>query len=317
MERAPSASPSAVALAYGLVCVAWGSTYLFIKLGVDVLPPYLLGGARFSIAGALLVFWCLATRRPMPLDRQTLARIVLVGVLFLVLGNGLLNLSEQHLDSGLAALLVVSTPLWMTLLAMTGQGGERLSSLGWAGVLVSLAGVALLVKPFESGVQSSWVGVAAALAASLAWAIGAVYARRRLRGVDPFAASAVETLVAGPLMLAVHLMVERGQPVLWNGQAWLAVGYLATVGSIVGFTAFVYIAHHMPSSKSGTYAYVNPVVAVLLGWWFLDEPVTWRLAIGGVTILAGLLLLYFARVREDVREVQPVPGEAAAAPADA
>ena len=180
---------------------------------------------------------------------------------------------------------------------MTGAKGERLAPAGWVGTIIALAGVAILIKPFESGVQSSWIGVGAVLLSSLAWSCGTVYARRKLRGVDPIAASAIETAVAGPLMLGIHLLVERGQPVEWGGQAWLAVGYLAVMGSLVGFTAFAFLATHMSSSKVGTYAYVNPVVAVLLGWAFLDEAVTARLLLGGVTILGGLLLVYFARVR--------------------
>jgi drug/metabolite transporter (DMT)-like permease len=126
--------------------------------------------------------------------------------------------------------------------------------------------------------------------------------------VDPIAASAVETLIAGPLMLAIHLLVERGQPVEWGGQAWGAVGYLAVMGSLVGFTAFAYLAAHMSSSKVGTYAYVNPVVAVLLGWAFLSEAVTPRLVVGGVTILGGLLLVYVARVRESGGEPRAAVG---------
>jgi drug/metabolite transporter (DMT)-like permease len=229
--------------------------------------------------------------------RDQFARAAGVGVLLLVIGNGLLNTSERHLSSGLAALLVVTFALWTTLFAMLGRGAERLSRLGWLGLLIGLAGVAILVRPFES-VESSWTGVIAVLVASFAWAVGTVYARRSLRGVDPFAASAIETAVAGPLMLGVHLVLERDAPVLWNGQAWLAALYLAGMGSLVGFTAYVYITAHMSSSKVGTYAYVNPVVAVLLGWWILDEAVTWRLLTGGVTVLFGLLLVYLARVRE-------------------
>lgn len=300
-------SPLALAVAYTLVCVVWGSTYLFIKVGVEVLPPYLLGGARFSIAGVLLTVACLATGRRLPADRGTFARAALVGVLLLVIGNGLLNFAEIHMSSGLAALLVTTFPIWTTLLARFGQGAERLAPMGWAGLIVALAGVALLVKPFE-GVESSWPAVGAVLLASLCWAIGTVYARRSLRWADPFGASAVETLVAGPLMLGVHLLLERGQPIEWGGQAWLAVAYLAAMGSVVGFTAFVFLTAHMSSTKVGTYAYVNPVVAVLLGWWILGEAVTWRLALGGATILAGLLLVYAARVRQ--RPVDRPPAEA-------
>ena len=298
MDRPAPARPVAVAIAYAIVCTVWGSTYLFIKLGVEVMPPYLLGGVRFSIAGPVLLAACLATGRLLPRDLATFGRVTLAGVLLLVVGNGLLNFSEIHLSSGLAALLVTTFPIWNTLLGMIGKGGERLAPAGWVGMVVALAGVAILVKPFESGVESSWVGVAAVLLASLSWAAGTVYARRRLRGVDPFAASAIETAMAGPLMLGVHLLVERGQPVEWGGQAWLAIGYLAVMGSLVGFTAFVFLTSHMSSSKVGTYAYVNPVVAVLLGWAFLGEAVTPRLALGGVTILGGLLLVYVARVRE-------------------
>jgi drug/metabolite transporter (DMT)-like permease len=310
VDRPGSASPVALALAYAIVCVVWGSTYLFIKLGVEVMPPYLLGGVRFSIAGPVLVAACLVTGRRLPRDLAAFARVSVVGVLLLVVGNGFLNFSEIHLSSGLAALLVTTFPIWNTLLGMIGSKGERLAPAGWVGTLVALAGVAILVKPFESGVESSWIGVGAVLIASLSWAAGTVYARRRLRGVDPIAASAVETLVAGPLMLAIHLLVERGQPVEWGGQAWGAVGYLAVMGSLVGFTAFAYLAAHMSSSKVGTYAYVNPVVAVLLGWAFLGEAVTPRLVVGGVTILGGLLLVYVARVRES----GGAPGVAAAPP---
>jgi drug/metabolite transporter (DMT)-like permease len=288
-------------VAYALVCVVWGSTYLFIKLGVEVIPPYLLGGVRFSIAGPVMIAACLIGGRRLPRDLATLARIAFVGVLLLVVANGLLNFSEVHLSSGLAALLITMVPLWNTLLGMTGEKGERLAPAGWVGIFVALAGVAILVKPFESGVESSWLGVAAVMLSSLSWSLGTVYARRRIRGVDPVVASAIETTTAGPLMLGVHFLLERGQPVAWGGQAWLAVGYLAVMGSLVGFTAFAFITAHMSSSKVGTYAYVNPVVAVLLGWAFLDEAVTARLLIGGTTILAGLMLIYFARVRESHR----------------
>ena len=298
MDSPPPTSRLALATAYAIVCVVWGSTYLFIKLGVAVMPPYLLGGVRFSLAGPVLLAVCLATGRRMPRDLATFGRVTFVGVLLLVVGNGLLNFSEIHLSTGLAALLVTTFPIWNTLLGMTGPGGERLAPLGWAGLLVALAGVAILVKPFEDGVESSWTGVVAVLLASLSWAMGTVYAKRRLRGVDPIAASAIETAMAGPLMLGVHLLVERGQPVEWGGQAWLAVGYLAAMGSLVGFTAFVFLTSHMSSSKVGTYAYVNPVVAVLLGWAVLGETVTARLALGGITILGGLGLVYVARVRE-------------------
>lgn len=297
-----------VAIAYALVCVVWGSTYLFIKLGVEVLPPYLLGGVRFSLAGAVLVVACLLTGRRLPADRATVLGAVLVGVLLLVVGNGFLNESERHLSSGMAALLVTTFPIWTTLIARFGRGAERLAAAGWAGLLVAIAGVAVLVWPLGGRVEASWTGIGAALVASFAWAVGTVYARRRLSGADPFGASAVETIAAGPLMLAVHFAVERGEPVVWGGQAWLAIGYLAVMGSLVGFTAFVYITANMASSKVGTYAYVNPVVAVLLGWWVLGEPVTWRLALGGATILAGLLLVYAARVR--VRPTDRAPAEA-------
>lgn len=296
MER--PARPALVALAYAIVCVVWGSTYLFIKIGVEVVPPYLLGGVRFSIAGVVLVIVCLVTGRRLPADRGTFLRAAIVGVLLLVVGNGLLNASERHLSSGLAALLMTTFPIWTTLLARFGRGAERLAPSGWAGLAVALAGVAILVRPFDAGTDASWSGIVAALLASLAWAIGTVYARRRLAGQDPLGASAVETIVAGPLMIGVHLVIERGEPIAWGGQAWLAVGYLAVMGSLVGFTAFVYLTAHMTSSKVGTYTYINPAVAVLLGWWVLGEAMTWRLALGGATILAGLLLVYAARVRE-------------------
>jgi drug/metabolite transporter (DMT)-like permease len=125
----------------------------------------------------------------------------------------------------------------------------------------------------------------------MAWSSGTVYARRKLRGVDPVAASAIETAVAGPLMLGIHLLVERGQPIQWGGQAWLAVGYLAVMGSLVGFTAFAYLAAHMSSSKVGTYAYVNPVVAVLLGWLLAGERLEAVHLAAAAMIVLGVVLI--------------------------
>jgi len=296
MPPITKANPVAVAVAYALVCVVWGSTYLFIKIGVAVLPPYLLGAARFTIAGAVMLGITLATGRRIPRDPRVIGHAILVGILLLVLGNGFLNTAQQHLSTGLAALLLTTVPMWNTLIAMLGRQHERLAPIGWVGLIVGLAGVAVLVKPFEA-IESSWFGVVVVLLAAFSWSLGTVHARRRLAHVDALAVSAIENGVAGPLMFAVHLVIERGQPAVWNEQAWVSILYLALVGSLVGFTAFAFITAHMSSSKVGTYTYVNPIVAIVLGWWVLDETLTWRLVLGGVTILAGLLLVYFSRVR--------------------
>ena len=178
------------------------------------------------VSSPSLLAVCLANGRRLP-GRADFLRTAAVGVLLLVVGNGLLNLSEQHLSSGLAALLVVTFALWTTLFAMLGRGAERLSKTGWLGLLIGITGVAILARPFDD-VESSWTGVISILVASFAWAIGTVYARRSLRRVDPFAASAIETTVAGPLMLGVHLLIERNAAVTWNGQAWAAALYLAS-----------------------------------------------------------------------------------------
>ncbi|MEJ2152765.1 MAG: EamA family transporter [Gemmatimonadota bacterium] len=261
-----------------------------------MLPPYLLGAARFTIAGAVMLAVATATGRRIPRDRSVIGHAVLVGILLLVLGNGFLNTAQQHLSTGLAALLLTTVPMWNTLIAMFGRQHERLAPIGWVGLVVGLAGVAILVKPFES-IESSWFGVIVALLAAFTWSLGTVHARRRLAHVDALVASAIANGAAGPLMFGVHLVIERGQPAVWNQQAWISIVYLALVGSLIGFSAFAFIAAHMSSSKVGTYTYVNPVVAIILGWWVLDETLTWRLVLGGVTILAGLLLVYFSRVR--------------------
>ncbi len=305
MPPITKANPVAVTVAYAAVCVVWGSTYLFIKIGVAVLPPYLLGAARFTIAGAVMLGITLATGRRIPRDPRVIGHAILVGILLLVLGNGFLNTAQQHLSTGLAALLLTTVPMWNTLIAMLGRQHERLAPIGWVGLIVGLAGVAVLVKPFEA-IESSWFGVIVVLLAAFSWSLGTVHARRRLAHVDALTVSAIENGVAGPLMFGVHLVIERGQPVVWNEQAWVAILYLAFVGSLVGFTAFAFITAHMSSSKVGTYTYVNPIVAVFLGWVVLGERITWRLAIGGATVLTGLLLVYLARVRE--KQPRDTPG---------
>jgi drug/metabolite transporter (DMT)-like permease len=158
MRAVTPANPVAVAVAYAAVCVVWGSTYLFIKLGVAVLPPYLLGAARFTIAGAVMLAVTTATGRRIPRDRAVIGHAILVGILLLVLGNGFLNTAQQHLSTGLAALLLTTVPMWNTLIATLGRQHERLAPIGWVGLIIGLAGVAILVKPFEA-IESSWFGV--------------------------------------------------------------------------------------------------------------------------------------------------------------
>jgi drug/metabolite transporter (DMT)-like permease len=293
--------PSALRLAAGLgaVYVVWGSTYLAIRFAIESLPPFLMAGARFVVAGALLYAWARATGAARPTRANWRAAAIVGGCLLLV-GNGGVVWSEQRVESGIAALLVTVVPLWLVLLDWLRPGGRR---PGWrvtVGLLLGFAGVTLLVRPGASGGAIDPLGAGVLLVASFSWAWGSLASRRLPLPRSPLLTTGMEMLAGGALLLVASLLA--GEPAAFDpsavtGRSLLALGYLVAFGSLVGFTAYIWLLRVAPPALVGTYAYVNPVVAVFLGWAFAGEPLTARTLVAAAVIVTGVAVITARRTQ--------------------
>ncbi len=291
MARAPVTGR--VWLALATVYVVWGSTYLGIDLAVRTMPPFLMAAVRFLVAGAILYAW--AVRRGDRTDRPTARHWLsafLIAVPMLAVGNAAVGWAEQTLDTGTASLIIASVPLWMALLDRVFYA-QRLARTIVIGLGVGFAGVGLLVAPGGAGGAGSRAGVVLVFG-SLAWAIGSLYSRRAQLPRRPLVAAGMQMLAGGVALTAVAGAsgeIGRVHPSQISLESWLGLGYLVVAGSLLGFTAYMWLLREAPTSLVGTYAYVNPVVAVLLGTLLLGEPLGWRTLLGGGIILAAVALI--------------------------
>lgn len=301
--------PAALATVY----VVWGSTYLAIRVMVETIPPLLGAGVRFLVAGA--VFWAiLAARRGLPAMRVTrveVAGAALVGVLLLFGGNGLVTIAERDVPSGLAALLVGSVPLWVVLLR--GASRERVSPTTLAAVVLGFAGLALLLLPADRPDDAPLGPSLLVVLAAALWAVGSFASRSTRVSLprDAFLSTSVQMLIGGAAMVAAGLAAgEAGDlhPSAISADSALAFAFLITIGSLLAFTAYVWLLQNAPISTVATYAYVNPVIAVFLGWAILSEEVTPLVIAAAAVIVASVAGV----VREESRPAAPDPeGEAA------
>lgn len=303
------ASAARVAVALLAVYLVWGSTYLGIRVVVTAgLPPFGAMGTRFLTSGVLLLALLVArsgTGR-VRVPRRQLAGLALQGTLFLCIGNGFVAVAEQTVTSGLAALLVGATPLWVVLLgALTGL---RTRGTTWLGTVVGFAGVALLARPGAQPEDVAWWGVATILVGGWGWSSGTVLSRRLDLPADAFVSAARQMVLGGGVMLVVSLV--RGEPrgfslAQVHPDGWVALVYLTLVGSLVAYTAFYWLLGHAPLPLVSTYAYVNPVVAVFLGWLLLDERPTAAVLVGGAVAVLGVAIVISTERRPDPRVSDP------------
>ena len=286
-------------LAYLSVFLIWGSTYLAIRIGVRDIPPALFAGLRFLIAGGILFLHGVITRRPLPRVGPALRIQSIIGILLLAGGNGMVVWSEQWIHSGLTALIIASVPLFMSSIDAAIPGGHRLSLAGWLGIFIGFGGVALLVWPSIAGTGGDLVpeGILGLLLASFFWSSGSIYSKRRSIGGDVLMNTSVQMLAGGAVLLTIALASGETHGVTFTLQGMLSLLYLIVFGSIIGFTSYIYLLHHVPPAKASTYAYVNPVVAILLGNLILSEPLGWRTVLSAVVILGGVAIVQTARAR--------------------
>jgi drug/metabolite transporter (DMT)-like permease len=279
-------------LAYFLTCTVWGSTYLAIRVGVEHLPPFLFAGVRFLIAGAVLGAFVVVRDLPRPATGRSLAITAATGVLFFMLGNGLVVWAEQFVPSGIASVFVVTVTIWSALLdALIPGGASRLTWRVAAGLAIGFVGSLLLVGATPAELVSADLrGPLALTAASMSWALGTVIMKRQPSMASPFTNAAIQMLSGGVALTALGLSLGEAPRFVPTMTGVAALAYLITFGSIIGFGAHAYALQHMSPSALGTYAYVNPVVAVLLGWLILAEPISGRM-IGAMALMLGAAVM--------------------------
>jgi drug/metabolite transporter (DMT)-like permease len=298
MSQPSSPSPSQLALvsAFAIVYLVWGSTYLAILFAIDTLPPFLMAGARFAIAGAVLYVWSRKIGGAVAPTGAQWRATAIVGVLLLLGGNGLVVWSEQRIPSGMAALLVGTVPCFMVLLDWLRANGQRPTGRVVAGLALGLLGLLWLVGPDSvmGGGRADLLGAAALVAASFSWAYGSIWSRQAPMPASPFLSTAMQMLAASVALLGVSLLL--GEPWHFDVSAvslrsWLGFLYLVVFGSLIAFSAYVWLLRASTPARVSTYAYVNPVVAVLLGAAFAGEALTTRMIVSAIVIVSGVALI--------------------------
>ena len=286
---------SALILAFGSIYVIWGSTSLGIRVAIETMPIFLMAAVRFLIAGAILFAWLRFRGAPAPTARQWGINAI-VGTFLLLGGNGLVAWAEQFVPSGITALIIGVQPLFFVLTEWAWPGGSRPTVLTGIALLLGFAGVAWLAAPWESAVHGGLHlgGVTAILAACVFWAFGSIYSRHSRHGADPLLAASLQMLGGGAVLgLAALVHGDFAQLDLGavSARSWTAFAYLIIFGSLVGFSTFVWLMKHSTPARVSTYAYVNPIVAVFLGWLVLHEPVTSRTLVASVVIVAAVVII--------------------------
>jgi drug/metabolite transporter (DMT)-like permease len=303
------AAPPSWRLWSALACVylIWGSTYLAIRVMVEDVPPMLGAGVRFLVAGGAMLAVLAARGHRVRVPRRALAAAALIGLLLPAGGNGIVTIAEQHVPSGLAALLIASVPLWVVLLRST-VGGERVARGTLAGLALGFAGLAVLLLPGSRPADATVTGVVLVLVAACSWAIGSFLSPRLKMPPDPLVSTAWQMLFGGgALMVGALAAGEPGDLHLAgaSAQSLLALVYLIVAGSWVAYTSYVWLLQNAPVSQVATYAYVNPLVAVVLGWAILDEQLTAGTLAGAVLVVASVAAIV---TRESARR-KPEAGE--------
>jgi drug/metabolite transporter (DMT)-like permease len=282
-----------VVLSFLSIYLIWGSTYLAIRYAVETIPPLYTAGLRHLIAGTILLVWCLA-KRLRPTGAQVRASII-IGILFFLIGHGTLHWAEQKVPSGLASLLIASEPIWVFLLSAIAARQWRLNVTFLAGIVLGLAGVGLLMgrSALNSG-PGVFVGSLAIELGALSWSVGIVYSRRSHLSGHPLLLSALSLLAGSVQLLLVGTAVGEYRAFSFASvslRSWLALGYLILFGSVVAFTAYNWLLEHYSPTLVATHTYVNPIVAVLLGWLFAGEAVTLNVLLSTAMVIGAVMLV--------------------------
>lgn len=314
MNAAPALAPPRwqLAAAFAILYIVWGTTYLAIRIGVldEHLPPFLFGGARIGAAGAVLLLVQALRGQSLRFSRHDAVGIACGAGFLFVGGNGLITLALQTVPSGESAILAATASLWIALVSMAFPGGDRLRVLGWMGLMLGLVGVVILQSPklqAETLAATGVVGPLFGLASAACWGVGTVLLRQTPVRIPRLNSAGWQMTLGGLGMMLVGVCLGESPPAQVTGKTIATFFYLLVMGSLIAFVAFHWLLEHVPAPSVGTYAYVNPLVAVLLGLWWHHEPITTPVVAGMLLILTGVFL-----VRGDARKLAAEPGAASA-----
>jgi drug/metabolite transporter (DMT)-like permease len=312
------ATTASIVVAFATVYFFWGSTYTAIRIGAAEMPALLFSGIRFVIAGAILLAWCRWRGLRLAWPPKTMWMLGLIGLLLLGAGNVSLVYAERTIPSGLASLVLAVTPLYVALIEMSLPGGEPLSKRGWLGLLLGFVGLAALLWPsMQSGLHGDrallWA-IAALLASALSWAVGSILSRRARLPVNSFVAAAWQMLAVGIFCTALGTALGQWPQFHVNLRSAGSLAYLITAGSLLGYTGFIYLIERVPVAKVTSYAYVNPLIAVLLGILLLHERPVAAEFTGMAAIVVAVFLMTTAQVKvkgkpRPVEELEQLPPE--------
>ncbi len=284
-------------LAWIAVCLIWGTTYLGIRVALETIPPALVGGIRYVVAGAALAIALVARGERLP-GLANWKGLALLGFLMIGIGNGGVIWAQQWVPSGIAAVVVAASPFWMAGFEGMLPAGERLTIRAVAGLVVGFIGILMLVWPdlTAGGVlgRQFAVGVVALQLACIGWALGSSYSRRHAREENALGAAALQMIFGGAFMVAVATMRGEWSALTFTWRSAVAESYLIVFGSLVGYSAYVYALKYLPISTVSLYAYINPVIAIVLGTLLLGEPFGWRVAIAAAIVFTGVAIVRFA-----------------------
>jgi drug/metabolite transporter (DMT)-like permease len=300
--------------AFGVVCLVWGTTYLAIRVAVTTIPPLMLTGTRYIVAGLILLAVLKLRGEKLPRDPRVLRELAIVGTLLVAGGNLSVIWAEQYVPSGMAALLVATAPFWASILEAFRKNGEHIGVRRGTGMLVGFLGVVLLVAPGAiTGNYSTkfLLGAFAIQVGSFCWQYGMVRGKHYVHGVAPMQSATLQMLFGGTLVMVVGLAIGEGRHYVLTPKTFAGLAYLTIFGSVIAYSAFIYALAHMKATNLSLYAYVNPAVAVVLGWLILDEKLTWVSIAAMAVILGGVAIVQTAR--GDKPAAAPVVAEKRAA----
>ena len=286
-------------LAFLAVCIIWGSTYLAIRIGVSEFPPTLFAGIRFLVAGSLMLAFSVYKGLKLPIDFSEVRKISIVGLFLLLGGNGCVVWAETRINSGVASLLVATVPLFMALIELVLPNRPKLNLKGWSGLLIGFGGVALLVFSNSTEASVDILGIILLLIGAFSWAMGSVYSKSFKASSSIIPNIAIQMLAGGLGLFIVGTSFGELFKIHITSKGMGSILYLIFFGSIVGYSCYFYILEKWPTAKAGTYAYVNPLVAVLLGALILNEPISIDVIMSTVVILSGVILVQTSKTKTE------------------
>jgi drug/metabolite transporter (DMT)-like permease len=274
------------------VCIIWGTTYLAIRIGVEHLPPMLFAGVRWIVAGIIFVLFLRWRGKALP-KKKDLIHIAVVGLALIGIGNGLVVTGEQFIGSGLAALLITTVPFWVVGMESVIPSGPKISLKIIFGLFLGLAGVALIFNGEWSSLlnPSYLLGMLCILGAVIAWSFGTVYSKYKKVNVHPLMNAAIQMLIAGTAQTILGLLLGEASAVSFHMNGLISFFYLVLIGSMFGYGSYIYAIEHLPLSLVATYAYINPIIALFLGWLVLDEKMNLTIIIAAVIIILGVIIV--------------------------